>query len=152
MVACYAIKEWVNWTTEPNNHVNLLANYTGGSAFTYEEWCADFVSYVYKQAGYPFTNGNYEGWDEDLAPDVINQGFTQQPSSYVPQPGDVAYFDYPGGHVEIVVVGGKTPTFIYGNSATIDPTTGNGEMAANTITHDPVLGSLQYYMSPNSST
>lgn len=150
MVACYAIKEWINWTTEPNNHEALLTEYTGGAP--YEEWCADFVSYVYKEAGYPFSNGNYDGWDENIAGDIVDQGFAVDDGNYVPQPGDVAYFDYPGGHVEIVVSGGKKPTFIYGNSATIDPTTGNGEMAANTITNDPALGSLQYYMSPNSST
>ena len=151
MVACYAIKEWINWTSQPNNHLALLNEYTAGAS--YEEWCADFVSYVYKEAGYPFSNGNYNNWDENIAGDVVNQGFNvQQSSAYVPEPGDIAYFDYPGGHVEIVISGGKTPTFIYGNSAKIDPTTGNGDMAANTLTSEPNLGSLQYYMSPNPST
>lgn len=150
-VACYAVKQWINWTTEPNNHQNLLNEYTADAP--YEEWCADFVSYVYQEAGYPFSNGNYDGWNENIASDIVNQGFSVDSSAgYQAQPGDVGYFDYPGGHVEIVVSGGKTPTFIYGNSATIDPTTGNGEMAANTITNDPALGSLQYYMSPTSST
>jgi hypothetical protein len=151
MVACYAIKEWVKWTSEPNNHEALLNEYTAGAPF--EEWCADFVSYVYKEAGYPFNSGEYNGWDENIASNIVNQGFTVDSSSgYIPQPGDVAYFDYPGGHVEIVVSGGKTPTFIYGNSAIIDPTTGNGDMAANTTTNLPSLGQLEYYMSPNSST
>jgi hypothetical protein len=150
LVACNAIKQWVAWTSQPNDHEALLSQYTGGAPF--EEWCADFVSYVYKQAGYPFTNGNYFGWNENIASGIVNQGFTIDGGNYTPQPGDVAYFNYPGGHVEIVVSGGKTPTFIYGNSATIDPTTGNGEMAANTVVKDPVLGQLQYYMSPNSST
>ncbi len=150
MVACYAIKEWVKWTNEPNNHEALLNEYTGGTA--YEEWCADFVSYIYKEAGYPFTNGNY-GWDENNANNIVNQGFNvDQSSNYIPQPGDVGYFNYNGGHVEIVVVGGKTPTFIYGDSATIDPTTGNGQMEANTITSDGQIGQLIYYMSPSSST
>ncbi|MHB1865327.1 MAG: ricin-type beta-trefoil lectin domain protein [Candidatus Saccharimonadales bacterium] len=150
VVACNAIKEWIRWTTEPSNHEALLNAYTGGTP--YEEWCADFVSYVFKQAGYPFTNGNYAGWDENNANNIVNQGFNVQPSGYIPKPGDIGYFNYFGGHVEIVIVGGKTPTFIYGNSATIDPTTGNGQMETNTITDDGALGQLQYYMSPTPST
>jgi len=78
-------------------------------------------------------------------------GFTQHYANtgYIPKTGDVAYFNYNGGHVEIVVSGGSKPTFVYGNSATIDPTTGNGEMEANTETSDGSLGQLVYYLSPN---
>lgn len=64
IVACNAVKEWIRWSTEPNNHPALLNSYTGGAA--YEEWCADFVSYVYKESGYPFSNGNFSGWDKIL--------------------------------------------------------------------------------------
>lgn len=150
-VACTAVKEWILWQAHPNDRINYLTTITGGAP--YEEWCADFVSYIYQQAGYPFSNGNYDNWDENIAGDIVNQGFTvDQSSSYVPQPGDVAYFDYPGGHVEIVIVGGKNPTFIYGDSDTIDPYINNGAMGANDITNQPGLGSVQYYMSPNSST
>lgn len=150
IVACYAIKEWISWTNEPNNHEALLSAYTANDPS--EEWCADFISYVFKEAGYPFTNGDYEGWDEEYAPAIIDQGFTEQSKNYIPQVGDIGYFNYPGGHVEIVIVGGRHPTFIYGNSADIDPTTGNGQMGANDLTSVKSLGSLVYYMSPNSST
>jgi len=150
VVACNAIKQWIIWTNQPNNHESLLSAYTANDPS--EEWCADFISYVYKASGYPFTNGDYEGWDEEYAPAIIDQGFTQQTKNYVPQVGDIGYFNYPGGHVEIVVVGGQHPTFIYGNSDTIDPTTGNGQMAANDLTKDKTLGSLVYYLSPSSST
>jgi hypothetical protein len=147
-VACYAEQEWETWQSGSSSHESLLNTYTDGAP--YEEWCADFASYVYKEAGYPFVNGEADGWDESNANLVQNQGFTEHdPSNYTPQPGDVAFFDYTGGHVEIVVSGGKHPTYIYGNSATIDPTTGNGEMEANTITKDGSLGSLVYYLSPN---
>jgi len=151
VVACNAVKEWIKWSNEPNNHLSLLNTYTGGAS--YEEWCADFVSYVYKESGYPFSNGNYGGWDENNAPDIISQGFTADNNQgYLPKVGDVAFFDYNGGHVEIVVVGGKNPTFVYGNSAVNDPTTGNGDMAVNNITSKANEGSLQYYMTPNSHT
>jgi hypothetical protein len=146
-IACYAEKEWTAWQSPSSNHENILNNYTDGNA--YEEWCADFVSYVYQEAGYPFTQGERSGWDEYDANNIQNQGFTiHTNSNYIPQPGDVAFFDYPGGHVEIVVSGGKNPTFVYGDSATIDPSTGNGEMEANTIRGDSE-GQVIYYMSPN---
>lgn len=147
-IACFAEQEWSMWQDESDNHEVLLTQYTDGAP--YEEWCADFVSYVYKEAGYPFTLGGANSWDESDANNIQNMGFTRHdPLSYTPQPGDVAYFDYDGGHVEIVVSGGKTPTFVYGNSGTTDPTTGNGQMAANTITHDGESGGLVYYLSPD---
>jgi cell wall-associated NlpC family hydrolase len=146
-VACYAEQEWTRWQSGVPSHETLLTAYTGGAP--YEEWCADFVSYVYKEAGYPFSNGNYDGWDENIAPDIQYMGFNiHDAGSYNPQPGDVAFFDYAGGHVEIVVSGGKSPTFIYGDSATIDPATGNGDMEANTITSMGSEGNVVYYMSP----
>lgn len=146
-VACYAEKEWTEWQSGPLSHEALLTLYTDGAPT--EAWCADFVSYVYKEAGYPF-RGAYDGWDESAANAVQNYGFTLHPAGqgYVPQDGDVAYFDYDGGHVEIVVSGGQHPTFIYGNSGTVDPTTGNGEMKANTLTRDGAEGQLLYYLSP----
>jgi hypothetical protein len=147
-VACYAVQEWTNWQSRTPNHETLLNTYTGGSP--YEEWCADFVSYVYKEAGFPFTGGETNRWDENIAGNIQNMGFTyHQVSGYVPKPGDVAYFDYSGGHVEIVVSGGSTPTFVYGNSAIIDPATGNGEMEANTIASKGSEGQVVYYLSPN---
>lgn len=147
-IACNAAKQWNVWESEPTNHEALLTTYTDGAP--YEEWCADFVSYVYKQSGFPFTKGEANGWDESNANKVQNMGFTMHsPHNYTPQPGDVAYFDYSGGHVEIVVSGGKHPTFIYGNSGTVDPTTGNGQMEANTVLSDGQLGNLVYYLSPN---
>ena len=148
-VACEAEQDWTQWQSGTPSHETLLGNYTDGAP--YEEWCADFVSYVYKQAGTPFTGGETNGWDENIASNIQNMGFTIHPASshYDPQPGDIAYFDYAGGHVEIVVSGGPTPTFVYGNSATIDPTTGNGEMEANTITSKGSEGQVVYYLSPN---
>jgi hypothetical protein len=145
-VACYAIKEWTTWQSGTPSHEALLNTYTDGAP--YEEWCADFVSYVYKEADAPFTNGETDGWDENIASNVQNQGFTLHPAIlYTPQVGDVAYFNYTGGHVEIVISGGSTPTYIYGNSATIDPTTGNGQMEANTISNEGNLGGVSYYLS-----
>jgi cell wall-associated NlpC family hydrolase len=126
----------------------LLNDYTEGNIN--EEWCADFVSYIYREAGYPFTDGERNNWDQYTAGDVQYMGFTLHPAgSYMPEPGDVAYFDYPGGHVEIVVSGGKHPTFIYGDAGTIDPATHNGDMTENSFTNDGAAGQVVYYLSPN---
>jgi hypothetical protein len=147
-IACSAIAQWSSWNSTGADHNALLNTYTDGAP--YEEWCADFVSYIYKQAGYPFTGGETDGWDENNANNIQNLGFTQhEPNNYQPQPGDVAYFNYDGGHVEIVVSGGAKPTFIYGNSGKVDPATGNGNMAANTLTQDGSSGQLVSYLSPN---
>ena len=147
-IACYAVKEWTNWQAGSTNHTTLLNQYSAGNG--YEEWCADFISYAYLEAGYPFSQGERNGWDEYDANKIQDMGFSyHDAANYMPKPGDVAYFDYSGGHVEIVVSGGATPTFVYGDSGTIDPTTGNGEMEANTIISDGSMGQVLYYLSPN---
>jgi hypothetical protein len=147
-VACITEQQWNTWQTDPSDHANLLNDYSDGNG--YEEWCADFVSYVYMEAGEPFSSGERAGWDEYNANNIQYQGFTKHwAGSYTPKTGDVAFFDYPGGHVEIVASGGKNPTFIYGDSATTDPVTGNGDMATNTLTSDGTLGQVMYYLSPN---
>jgi hypothetical protein len=149
-VACSAINEWTAWNKAGANHESLLNTYTDGAA--YEEWCADFVSYTYKAAGQPFTNGEADGWDESNANNIVNQGFNiESASSYIPKAGDIGMFSYDGGHVEIVISGGSQPTFIYGNSGDIDPSTNNGQMATNTITHDGKEGHLLYYLTPITS-
>lgn len=147
-IACEAASEWARWQNS-SDHEALLNTYTDGSP--YEEWCADFVSYVYRQAGYPLA-GAYDGWDENDANNLQNYPeFTlhQASSGYTPKAGDIAWFNYDGGHVEVVVSGGARPTFIYGNSGETDPTTGNGDMRTNTLTSDGSEGQLVYYLSPS---
>ena len=150
-VACMANRQWLAWQNEPKLHAALLYDYTDGNPS--EEWCADLVSYIYKEANASFSNGErgLNGWDEYNANDIVSQGFSYHAaaSGYLPQPGDVAYFNYQGGHAEIVVVGGNHPVFIYGDSGTIDPASGNGDMAENQMTSDGSAGQLEYYLSPN---
>lgn len=147
-VACFAKRQWLAWQIEPDLHKVLLSDYTNHN--DYEEWCADFISYVYKEAGAPFKQGERNGWDEYNANDIRYMGFNYHPadSQYVPRAGDVAFFDYSGGHVEIVIKGGSHPVFIYGDSAITDPISGNGDMAENQITSDGSAGQVIYYLSP----
>ena len=154
-IAAIALSQLGYRTDPPDTYCNRYSAYwyaginDCGNANKDEEWCADFVSYVYKQAGYPFLYGERDGWDEYYAPNIQNQGFIyHSAASYIPHAGDVAFFDYNGGHVEIVAVGGSKPIFIYGDSGTIDKTTGNGDMAENTITNDGYAGQVIYYLSP----
>lgn len=88
-----------------------------------ENWCADFVSWVYNQAGYPLINSNEGNVPAVLGITAIgekNDKFKYFGSSgYNPKPGDIAI--HLGGprdvsHVNIVVANnGKTITLIGGN-------------------------------------
>jgi len=148
-IACNAVKEWTAWQSGKPDHNALLTSYTNNAP--YEQWCADFISYVFKESGYPFKGGESNGWDENNANNIQNMGFTlhKADSNYVPKAGDVAYFNYNGGHVEIVISGGAHPSFVYGDSAIKDPATGNGQMMSNTIIKDGDEGQLAYYLSHN---
>lgn len=96
---------------------------------TLEYWCADFVSWVYKQAGLPFSGGTSGGWRIPSAEGV--QAYMEKkgtftansPSAPDPQPGDI-YIINEGQHVGIVVkvengalytISGNTSTENYSN-------------------------------------
>jgi hypothetical protein len=72
-----------------------------------EEWCADFVSWVYKQAGYAFTTGD-GGWRLAGVSSIQAEGekdqkfhWHSQSSGYTPKPGDLAI--HGSSHVNIFV-------------------------------------------------
>jgi LCP family protein required for cell wall assembly len=92
-----------------------------------QAWCADFASWVYKQAGAPFSGGADGGWriasSRALADYWRKNGvWIQNPGQPVPindpgapQPGDVIW--YPG-HTNIVVsYDGKTVKTVGGNES-----------------------------------
>ncbi len=84
-----------------------------------EEWCADFVSWIYKQAGKPLGPGG--NWAVPYVPNLQiigekNQGFHWHTpgDGYTPQPGDLAI--HGGKHVNILVsVSGNKTTYIGGD-------------------------------------
>ena len=105
---------------------NVL-KYTDGNRWA---WCADFVSWVYKEAGSPLTGGNSDGgWRIDGV--LAMQAWFKQNGTYFevgsesPQPGDVAFYigsQTPDGdstqHVNLVVaVNGNKMTTIGGNQS-----------------------------------
>jgi len=89
-----------------------------------EPWCADFVSWVFCEAGYPFENPNTGNWripgTMTLLDYFYQLGVWQEYDPAVkPQPGDVViynHYGYFGQHTNIVVlVEGNRITTIDGN-------------------------------------
>ena len=87
---------------KPREYDSTVRMYTEGNR---EEWCADFVSYVYLKAEQPFTNSTTGSW---RIPSVRSLGYYFQAQgrfhsarTYTPKPGDVAI--YGSGHTNIVV-------------------------------------------------
>lgn len=80
--------------------------YAGG---TWEPWCADFVSYIYREAGYPFENPNTGSWRipgiYTLREYLQAHGFWHPKADYMSVPGDIVIYDGGlfGGHTNIVV-------------------------------------------------
>ncbi len=120
-IVAVALQEMAAGASELNGG---YLKYTDGAQ---ENWCADFVSWVLKQAGVPFTGGTSGGWRIPAVNNVqawfqAQNKYHAARSGYVPQPGDIIIFNQGTGswpqHVAIVVaVSGKSVTFIGGNQA-----------------------------------
>jgi hypothetical protein len=107
--------------TGPEQNAGPVCKYQGSACG--EDWCADFVSWVFNQAGTPFTGGSNGGWRLAAAvgvADWFKQNGVWTPdgaSAPPPQPGDVFYTAANGGHVGIIVaVSGNQVTTIEGNA------------------------------------
>ena len=108
-----------------------------------ENWCADFVSWVYLNAGYPFvtkgapgrsywriyrvSNNNDPGIPNLRSYFIANNAYKTKESGYVPGPGDVVIFARNRSHTGIVErvdrPANKNENYIYtieGNSTTQD--------------------------------
>ena len=74
-----------------------------------EPWCADFVSYLYKEIGHPFNNSNTGYWRipgiYTLREYLQSINAWHSESDYLPQLGDIVIYDGGvfGGHTNIVV-------------------------------------------------
>jgi len=90
--------------------------FTDGNA---EAWCADFVSWVLRAAGRPFSGGLSSGWRIAWTGDVrswfVARAAYRDRLNADPQPGDVVWFEH--GHVGIVEhVRGEDLLTIEGNA------------------------------------
>jgi len=135
-VICIALNEYnEHWLAGPALSISDLDYFTTYTEGRHENWCADFVSWVYNQAGYPIS-GSSTDWDWPgvalIHSSAINGtiGFTWHAagSGYTPQPGDLVPLSSPGNpdyHIEMVVsVNGPTITYIAGD-------TGNSSLFPN---------------------
>ena len=140
-VVCIAEQQLAQWSAPGFDITTGLYEYTGGiyENGTYkngrnEEWCADFATWVYNKAGYPFTPVDMTTVQEIGLTGEAGGKFVYHPaaSGYVPEPGDLAiHWDSPDlsvlsvhGHVNIVVgVSGTSVTYIGGDQ--INPTYGS---------------------------
>ncbi len=106
--------------TTPDAQIKI---YTGGID---EEWCADFVSWVYKTAGTPFKPVKI-GYVPTMISFFQNLGPTHffpnrpTPSSTPPQPGDAIFFNWSG-------------------ASTVDPN--NGDHVGIVETVNPTTGAI----------
>ncbi len=113
-----ATQEFASGANEANGQ---YLKYTDGAK---EAWCADFVSWILKQSGVPFTGGASGGWRLPSAASVKdyfvkNNTYHPARQGYVPQPGDIAVHS-PGNinHVNIVIaIDGQKITTIGGNES-----------------------------------
>ncbi len=134
---CLAQQELATkWTPLPAVPRMGYLVYTDGAK---EEWCADFVSWIYKQAGYPFSGGTSGGWRLPAVDQIeqlgkLNSTFHwHDAAGYTPKPGDLAIHKNAANsvsHVNMVIsvsgtvislIGGDQGSGPYGgdNSASI---------------------------------
>ncbi|HUA13585.1 MAG TPA: phage tail tip lysozyme [Candidatus Sulfotelmatobacter sp.] len=122
-VVCIAQEElslWNNGSMKPGFRANDSSSFSKYTTNLDEYWCADFVSWVYDQAGYPLQsdpNWLVPGVQSVQAIGEQNANFHWHPAgSYTPKPGDIVVHLSGEAHVNIVVsVSGNTMTLVGGD-------------------------------------
>lgn len=120
-VVCIAEQEYALWQPPGQGVLKPGTGFYKYSQNRPEEWCADFASWVYQQAGYPLipnNQGNVPAVRTIREIGQKQQNFKFHPvGSYVPRPGDFAIHEANGAsHVNLVTaVNGNTITTIGGN-------------------------------------
>jgi hypothetical protein len=143
-VVCIAEQQLADWSAPNFNIATGFLQYSQGN---YEEWCADFASWVYDQAGYPLQpDPNWRVPGVAAIEALGGNGmfvFHPEASNYIPQPGDLAiHWNPPYEHVNIVVgVSGTTVTLIGGDQSNPQYLI-NGKDTTNYGTQNPPSTSL----------
>ncbi len=129
-VVCLAQAQLSIWKSQPgytsNGSNNFSYAHTGYLIYSQdrpEEWCADFVSWIFHQAGDPLSQTDWNISSVANIASIQNPKFTvhNQGSGYIPQPGDIAIhysnqISPPYYHINIVVaVTGNSVTLIGGD-------------------------------------
>ncbi len=109
-----------------SNRSPEILQFTDGNA---EAWCADFVSWVLRAAGTPFSGGASGGWRLAWTPDVrswfVARSRYRERLVAAPQPGDVVWFSH--GHVGFVT---------HADANRIETIEGNASDAVRARTYD----------------
>lgn len=123
-IVCIANQELAKWNSHQLKPGTDFYVYSQNSP---EDWCADFVSWVYNQAKYPLSidaTWRIPAVDTIKSIGEKNQNFHWHPSSgYTPRPGDLAIHTSGSDnyHVNIVVgVSGNQVTLVGGNQSSND--------------------------------
>lgn len=141
------LKLWESSSLKPGTDFH---KYTDGRT---EAWCADFASWIYSQAGYPFYDG--EKSSESYVPTMVaeakkstNTKWEWHPTGdgYTPKPGDLHVVNGQS-HVSVVVaVNGDNVTNIGGNQS------GSGGPTTTKVSKDNWVGSGTVgYITPKGS-
>ena len=118
-VVCIMKAEYALWKSKKLTPGTDFHKYSEGRT---EAWCADFVSWVYNQAGHPVT-GNSKDWNRPAVIQLAEIGKQKKngfafhaPSGYAPKPGDIIIWSG-SEHVSMVsdVKDANTFTIIGGN-------------------------------------
>jgi N-acetylmuramoyl-L-alanine amidase len=139
---CLAQQEYAKWKSGQLKRGTDFHKYSQGRT---ENWCADFVSWIYNQAGYPLDPSH---WNQPAVLSLVqigkenNRWHYHSSSSYTPKPGDLVIWSEtrdPTAHVSMVVaVKGKTMTIIGGNqNATVSGANGT---ASAVTSYDVTVG------------
>ncbi len=134
-VVCLAQQELATWKAQPwypwsGQNSYSETGYLKYSQNRHEEWCADFATWIYEQAGYPLKPD--PDWNIAYVPNIqavgqSNQNFHWHPagSGYTPKPGDLAI--HGANHVNIFITSsGGASTYIGGDQ-------GNGPYPGGSI-------------------
>lgn len=151
-IVCIAEQELAKWSP-PNPQLVPGSGYLTYSENRQEDWCADFASWVYNQAGDPLgpagsqTNNwniSYTG-DLTVPPQDSTKFSFHSVSGYRPQLGDMAV--HGTHHVNIVVgVSGSTITLVGGNQGSNDY---NQSVVSSYQTDFSDGGDITGFLSPN---
>ena len=127
-VVCLAQAQLSLWEGQPgytsngsNNFTYAHTGYLGYSQNRSEEWCADFISWIFNQAGDSLSQPNWSISSVETIANIQNPNFTihNQGTPYTPQPGDIViHYNTTEGyyHINLVVaVGGNSITLIGGD-------------------------------------
>lgn len=154
-VVCLAQQQLLLWEAQPGypQPAYSESGYQVYSDDAVEEWCADFVSWIYNQAGYAFTGGYSGGWRISYVPNIQalgeqNQSFHWHPagSGYTPQPGDLAI--HGADHVNIFISStGGVSTYIGGDQGS-GPYPG-GSIVSTETESGYYSGGITGYVSPD---